>query len=212
MTNFIPIFPLNLVVFPGESLHLHIFEPRYKQLVSDCLQSGKPFGIPAVVNDQLMEMGTLVRITELSHLYEDGRMDIKTEGVAVFKILELIREIPEKLFGGAIVHYPENDMKGSRTLMKTVLDGMYAIHKKLNVEKKFSKSDAELTSYDVAHHIGLSLEEEYAFMQLMLEIQRQEFLKRHITKVIPLMDEMDALRKKIRQNGHFKNLEGFKFS
>lgn len=212
MTNFIPIFPLNLVVFPGEALNLHIFEPRYRQLISECLQSGKPFGIPAVVNDSLMETGTLVEIMELSHLYEDGRMDIKTRGIAVFKILELIKEIPEKLYGGAIVNYPENNMQGSRTLMKTVLDGMHAIHLKLNVEKNFSKTDEELGSYDVAHHVGLSLEEEYEFMQLMQEIQRQEYLKRHITRVIPMMDEMDALRKKIRQNGHFKNLEGFKFT
>jgi len=159
-----------------------------------------------------METGTLVEIMELSHLYEDGRMDIKTRGIAVFKILELIKEIPEKLYGGAIVNYPENNMQGSRTLMKTVLDGMHAIHLKLNVEKNFSKTDEELGSYDVAHHVGLSLEEEYEFMQLMQEIQRQEYLKRHITRVIPMMDEMDALRKKIRQNGHFKNLEGFKFT
>jgi Lon protease-like protein len=212
LTNFIPIFPLNLVVFPGESLNLHIFEPRYRQLVSECLQSGKPFGIPAVVNDQLMEMGALVEIVELSQLYEDGRMDIKTRGIAVFKILELIKEIPEKLYGGAIVNYPDNNMKGSRPLMKIVLEGMYAIHHKLNVEKKFSKVDEELNSYDVAHHIGLSIEEEYEFMQLTQEIQRQEYLKRHITRVIPMMEEMDALRRKIRQNGHFKNLEGFKFT
>lgn len=212
MTNFIPIFPLNLVVFPGESLNLHIFEPRYRQLVSECLQSGKPFGVPAVVNDTLMETGTLVEIIELSQLYEDGRMDIKTRGVAVFKILELIKEIPEKLYGGAIVNYPENNMQGSPKLMKTVLDGMFAIHAKLSVEKQFSKPENELNSYDVAHHVGLNVVEEYEFLQLMQEIQRQEYLKRHITRVIPMMDEMDALRRKIRQNGHFKNLEGFKFT
>jgi hypothetical protein len=64
----------------------------------------------------------------------------------------------------------------------------------------------------VAHHVGLSITEEYEVLQLFDELQREEYLKRHVEKVIPVMEEMDALRRRIRQNGHFKNLEGFKFS
>ena len=60
MTNFIPIFPLGIVVYPGEELNLHIFEPRYKQLITDVNQSKKPFGIPAVIDNKVNEMGTLV--------------------------------------------------------------------------------------------------------------------------------------------------------
>ena len=77
MTNFIPIFPLALVVYPGEKLNLHIFEPRYRQLISDCVENKKPFGIPAVLKNNLAEMGTLVQVTEISKMYEDGKMDIK---------------------------------------------------------------------------------------------------------------------------------------
>ncbi len=62
MTNFIPIFPLGLVVFPGEQLNLHIFEPRYKQLIQECKAADKPFGIPAVIKNAMPEMGTLVRV------------------------------------------------------------------------------------------------------------------------------------------------------
>ena len=64
MTNFIPIFPLNLVVYPGEALNLHIFEPRYKQLINECVANKKPFGIPSVLKDKISEMGTLMRIKE----------------------------------------------------------------------------------------------------------------------------------------------------
>ncbi|HNJ28652.1 MAG TPA: LON peptidase substrate-binding domain-containing protein, partial [Ferruginibacter sp.] len=85
MTNFIPIFPLGIVVYPGEQLNLHIFEPRYRQLISECQAGGKPFGIPSVINDRICEMGTLVRIREISEVYEDGKMDIKTEGLQVFR-------------------------------------------------------------------------------------------------------------------------------
>src|SRR3989337_2030747 len=97
MTNFIPIFPLGIVVYPGEDLNLHIFEPRYKQLIKECHEQKKPFGIPTVIENKLQEHGTLVEITELSKLNDNGEMDIKTQGVQVFRILEQIKEIPEKL-------------------------------------------------------------------------------------------------------------------
>ena len=55
MTNFIPIFPLSIVVYPGEDLNLHIFEPRYKQLIAECIATKKPFGIPAVIGNNMNE-------------------------------------------------------------------------------------------------------------------------------------------------------------
>ena len=208
MTNFIPIFPLGIVVYPGEHLNLHIFEPRYRQLVKDSFENKKPFGIPAVINNKLSEMGTLVEVTEISKLYDDGKMDIKTKGIQVFKILEVVNELPEKLYSGAIVTYPENVTKGSATKMKKILTGIREIHKRLNVSKEFSKPDDQLLSYDVAHHAGLSIEDEYRLLEFLQELQRQEFLKRHIAKVLPVMAEMDLLKGKIKLNGHFKNLEG----
>ena len=212
MTNFIPIFPLSLVVYPGENLNLHIFEPRYKQLVKDCLASGKPFGIPAVINNKVAEMGTLVQVKEISKEYADGKMDIKTQGDVVFKILEVVKELPDKLYSGAIVTYPENNLKRSNARMKLILEGIRALHGKLGITKDFGKDDALLLSYDVAHHAGLSLQDEYHLLELSQELQREEFLKRHLTKVLPIMEHMDLLKGKIKLNGHFKNLEGFKFN
>ena len=78
MTNFIPIFPLGIVVFPNESLNLHIFEPRYKQMIQECMEQKKMFGIPTVIAQKIGELGTLVRIKEISKTYENGEMDIKT--------------------------------------------------------------------------------------------------------------------------------------
>jgi hypothetical protein len=92
MTNFIPIFPLGVIVYPGEDLNLHIFEPRYKQLINECHSQKKAFGIPAVIDNKLQDHGTLVKITEISKLYDNGEMDIKTVGTEVFRILELIRK------------------------------------------------------------------------------------------------------------------------
>jgi uncharacterized protein len=209
MTNFIPIFPLGIVVYPGEQLNLHIFEPRYKQLINEYWQNKKPFGIPTVINNQVTEMGTLVQVLEISKVYEDGKMDIKTEGIKVFRILEVIKELPEKLYSGAIVNYPDNLEKGNRTLMQKLVKGIKELHKLLNIEKEFKKPVEELSTYDVAHHAGLSLTEEYELLELMNELQRQEYIKRHLAKVVPVMAEMEALKTRIKLNGHFKNLSGF---
>ncbi len=212
MTNFIPVFTLGLVVYPGEHLNLHIFEPRYKQLVNECFTESKPFGIPAVINNKLNEMGTLVRIAEMVKIYDNGEMDIKTQGVCVFRVLEIIKSVPDKLFSGAIVNYPDNkEGPGKAELMQKVVQAIRELHRMLDISKDFNKSDDELVSYDVAHHAGLSLEEEYELLGLLQEEQRQEYLKRHLGKVLPVTAEMETLRARVKLNGHFKNLSSFLF-
>ena len=209
MTNFIPIFPLGIVVYPGEQLNLHIFEPRYKQLVQECFETKKFFGIPPVIDNKMNETGTLINVLEITTVYDDGKMDIKTEGLEVFTILEIIKELPEKLYSGAIVNYPANVEGGNRVLMQNIVAAIRELHKLLKINKEFKKSDEELWSYDVAHHAGLSLAEEYELLQLFHELQRQEYLKRHLKKVIPVIAEMETLKQRVQLNGHFKDLKGF---
>lgn len=211
MTNFIPIFPLGIVVYPGEHLNLHIFEPRYKQLINECFTEKKPFGIPAVIENRLQDFGTVVTITEITTVQDNGEMDIKTEGNSVFRLLEVIKEIPEKLYSGAIVNYPPNHQHGSAEMMRKIINSIKELHKLLKVKKDFKKKEEELNSYDVAHHIGLTLQEEYELLGLMQERQRQEYLRRHLAKVIAMLAEMENLKKKVKQNGHFKNLASFNF-
>jgi hypothetical protein len=212
MTNFIPVFPLGIVVYPREIVNLHIFEPRYKQLVNECHSEGKPFGIPTVIDNRLNEMGTLVRITEMVKQYENGEMDIRAEGLRVFRMLELIKTVPDKLFSGAIVNYPDNvEGPGKPALMTKVILAMRELHVLLKITKDFHKPDEELTSYDIAHHAGLSLEQEYELLGLLQEEQRQEYLKRHLGQVLPVIAEMETLKEKVKLNGHFKNLSSFKF-
>jgi Lon protease-like protein len=212
MTNFIPVFPLGIVVYPGETVNLHIFEPRYKQLINECYTEGKPFGIPTVIDNKLNEMGTLVRITELVKVHDNGEIDIRTVGLRVFRVLELIKSVPDKLFSGAIVNYPDNiEGPGKRELMLKVVSAIRELHSMLNIEKNFQKPDEELAAYDIAHHIGLSLEQEYELLGLLREEQRQEYIKRHLTQVLPVIAEMETLKERVKLNGHFKNLSSFKF-
>jgi Lon protease-like protein len=212
MTNFIPIFPLNVVLYPEETLNLHIFEPRYKELINECVGSKKPFGIPPVVNGKVAEYGTLVSITEIVKEYDNGEMDVITKGTLVFRILEIIKKIPDKLYSGAIVTYPENtETYPRKDVMQVLIKAVRELHRMLNITKDFRKPDEELTAYDLAHHAGLSLEEEYELLGLFREEQRQEYLKRHLGKVLPVVVEMEVLKERITLNGHFKNLSSFRF-
>ncbi|HRP32453.1 MAG TPA: LON peptidase substrate-binding domain-containing protein [Agriterribacter sp.] len=205
MTNFVPVFPLNMVVFPGEEVNLHIFEPRYKQLIKECFSDVKPFGIPAVINNQIAEMGTLVRIQDIVKVYDNGEMDIRVKGAMVFRVLELIKRIPDKLYSGAIVNYPETNEAGSPALMKQVLLQLREMHTLLKVAKQFKHPDDKLSAFDIAHHAGLSVSEEYELLGLSQEIQRQEYLKRHLTRTISVLKETESLKEKIKLNGHFRN-------
>lgn len=207
MTNFIPIFPLNLVVFPHERLNLHVFEPRYKQLIKECFELHKPFGIPVVLDKEIQEFGTLMEIKEITRTYKGGEMDIKTEGRKVFRVLEIIQEVPDKLFKGAIVNYPENSYQGRDSLLRKVLSSIHTLYELLHIKKEFPP-EQEINSYLLAHQVGLNQQQEYEMLGFFTELHRLEYLKRHLAKTLPTITETEALKKKIKMNGHFKHISG----
>ncbi|MFO1488278.1 MAG: LON peptidase substrate-binding domain-containing protein [Verrucomicrobiota bacterium] len=208
MNELIPIFPLEMVVFPGEALNLHIFEPRYRQLIADCEAEGIRFGIPAIVDKAMPGCGTLIELEEITQRYDDGRLDIKTRGLKVFTIQKLMKQMPGKFYSGAGVEFADQDMTAEAELLRQVLASVKLLHSLLKVEKKFPPAN-KLTSYDLGHHVGLSLPGEYELLQLRTELARLEFLNRHLEKILPTVAEMEKLKERIQLNGHFKKLPGF---
>jgi uncharacterized protein len=206
MTKFIPIFPLNIVVYPGENLNLHIFEPRYKQLIQECFTEKKIFGIPTVFENKIGDFGTSIEILSIEKTHEKGEMDIKTRGIAIFQMLEMIKEVPEKLYQGAVVTFPEINVDHNALKMERILNDLRKFHELLQVNKTYTKADTELTSFDIAHHVGLSLEQEYELLQLVNEDERLEFLELHLRRTIPTIIELQNLKNRIQLNGHFRKL------
>lgn len=204
--NLLPIFPLNIVVFPEERLNLHIFEPRYKQLIKECFAEKKEFGIPTVLKSGMSEIGTTVEILRIEKEYDNGDLDVKTRGVRVFRILEVIKNLPDKLFSGAIVNYPDNTSQGIHKKMQIIMNEVRYFHQLLEVSKEYKRADIELSTYDIAHHVGMSLEQEYEFLNLLREDQRQEYIQRHLKKLIPTIMELQNLKERIQLNGHFRRL------
>lgn len=212
MINFIPVFPLSIVVFPSETLNMHIFEPKYRQMITDCIETKKPFGLLTVINKKFQDHGTLMEIIEVTKTYDTGEMDIKTKGKKIFKTLEHIIQLPDKLYSGAIVSYPKNQVKGKRFMMAKIISLMNVLHDLLKLQNPHKKEASELWSYDIAHSVGLTLEQEYELLSFTDELHRQEYLRRHLSDVIPVVIEMEALKREIKLNGHFKNISGFNIS
>ncbi len=207
MTNFIPIFPLDIVVFPGESLNLHIFEPRYKQLIAECLNDKKSFGIPSVLDSSLNEYGTLMEITDVVKKYDNGEFDIRTKGVSIFRILETVKGIPDKLYDGAIVTYPDNIVhKGDSRISSVIVDEIRRLYNLLGVQDKFPLNDKDIISYEIGHLVGLSKKQEYELLSLFTELQRLEYLRRHLNNMIPMVQELERMKERVQMNGHFRNL------
>ena len=85
----IGLFPLSLVLLPGEQIPLHIFEPRYRELVGECLDDERPFGLVYADDDGVREVGTLASVVEVMQRYDDGRLDIVVEGGERFRLLRM---------------------------------------------------------------------------------------------------------------------------
>lgn len=207
MTSFIPIFPLDIVVYPGEALNLHIFEPRYKQLIKECIEEEKRFGIPCVIDKKVQEYGTSIEVTELVKEYETGEMDIRVKGKDVFRVLEVVKELPEKLYSGAIVSYPHNTTEQQDSqIAELILKEVKRFYELLNVEDKFPAEQLDVISYRIAHFIGMSMQQEYEMLQLFTETQRLEYIRRHLKDAVPLVTELETSKARIKMNGHFRDL------
>jgi Lon protease-like protein len=88
----LPLFPLDLVLLPGVPLPLHVFEPRYKEMIAECLDEKKPFGVVRASSEGVADVGCTAEIVEVTKRYDDGRMDILTRGVERFEVLQVHEE------------------------------------------------------------------------------------------------------------------------
>lgn len=206
----LPIFPLNLVVFPHENLNLHIFEPRYRQLVNESLETGMTFGIPSVLNGKLLNYGTEVEIKELSKRYEDGRMDIKTKGKRIFRIIDVKNPLEGKLYASAQVGFLEHETI-SEFVHPKLLAMVSELYQLLKVNKDFTPNPPLPFSYQIAHTIGISLKDEFELLMIEKEEKRQERLMQHLEKIIEVTTEIERTKERIAMNGHFKEFDPLNF-
>ncbi|MFK7933072.1 MAG: LON peptidase substrate-binding domain-containing protein [Saprospiraceae bacterium] len=207
MLEILPLFPLQLVVFTNENLNLHIFEPRYKQLLNEAEQEGITFGIPAFIDGKLMNFGTEVELLKVADRAEDGKLNVKTRGIGVFEMREFFQVLPDKLYGGGKVERLNDESVGDLERNDVILAHVQKLFSVLKIDKDIPENSIHFRVFDMGHHVGFSLKQEYQFLCLRSEVERQEFMLAHLKRLIPIVDEMEQLKERVRMNGHFKNLK-----
>lgn len=206
MSRKIALFPLQIVVFPGEAVNLHIFEKRYRQLIKDCQERGITFGIPAYQNDNIREFGTEVELLQIEKVYPGGEMDVKTQAKGLFRISEFYPTLEDKLYAGGLVQDYQHDTQEDVHLNEQILAYGRKLFSAMNIKKELPANADHFTTYDIAHFVGFSPEQEYEFLVTLSAATRQQLLIEQISKVLPVVKELENLRNRAQLNGHFKNL------
>lgn len=188
----LPLFPLNVVLFPGENLPLHIFEPRYRLMINECYQEEKPFGIVLMrpesehLKEEPYPIGTMAEIVALDRM-EDGRMNLIARGLQRFRILRQHREKP--YLSGWIEVF--KDIAGqektlftytnqARELFDSYLQVLLEVVGKQDIDFNLPTEPEELSHF-IAYFLDVQNERKQQFLELTSTKQR-------------LMEEIDILR------------------
>lgn len=206
MFHDLALFPLSLTVFPGENLNLHIFEPRYKELILDCKSEGIHFGIPPYLKDKGMNIGTEVILVNIEKTHENGSMDIRTKGTRIFRIHDFLKDYKDKSYSGGRVEYLEVLYNGDPTLNKKIIMHLEELYQLFNLQKKAPVLDEHFNTYKIAHHVGFTIDQEIEFLQLINEFDRQSMVLEQLERFVPKARAAEELRAKIQMNGHFRNI------
>lgn len=206
MAIFLPLFPLSIVVFPGEKLNLHIFEPRYKQLVQDCFEGDKAFGIPSYIKQQVSSLGTEIKILSIDKTYPNGEMDIKCKGGAIFQTKNFYKKLPTKLYAGGEIEYLDDLFDEDAILKAQIVEKIRHLYEILGLATLYLNLPENFKIYDIAHQLGLTLDQEYQLLEQRQESRRQELVLAHLLSILPVVEETERLKERVKLNGHFKNL------
>jgi len=201
----IPLFPLNVVLFPGEHLPLHIFEPRYRRMVRQCLEFKSPFGMLLALPDGLVHVGCTAEILEVSKHYEDGRMDILTMGRDPYRIVDLFTGDP--LFEGAI-DYLEDKESFLDPRNRQELNELYEVCYTLlfsGMPRSLEGSPPALFSFFIAAALPLDLLCKQQILELRSEAERQERLLRYLREWALHLEKRETMRSRGAGNGHGRN-------
>ncbi len=205
----LPFFPLQTVFFPGETVPLHIFEERYKQLINDCRSEAITFGIPVYINDRVA-FGTEVQLVEVVTTYDNGSMDIVCVARQIFKVITFDSEMEGKKYAGGVVQFLEGVNDGDLKVKEDVLERIKELYDLMEVPFEMIPAP-KFNTYMLAHKMGLSFDQEYELLQLTKESARLDYILEHLDRTITVLKQVDMAKTMIEMNGHFRNFDPLDF-
>ena len=195
----LPLFPLEIVLFPGAPLPLHIFEPRYKEMIGECMAQDRPFGMVRAKESSLSAVGCSANIITVIKKYDDGRLDIAAEGERRFEIRTLNQE---RSFLQAEVEYFEDEPS---TVGKSAENAAIELHEKLFAilgQAVEIERDAASLSFHLAHALPVDLDFKQALLEMKSEAERLETLTEYYRATIPKIEMSLRARQRASGNGH----------
>lgn len=189
----IPMFPLGILLLPGEVKNLHIFEERYKQLVSDCLSNDAHFGLPYISNKVIGDYGIEVKIVKVLKTYDSGELDILIEGVRIFKLIEYSSVLKPKLYGAGVIFY-EDEITAvpSFRLQDSIKDYIWLAQQNSVPIDAYDNA----TIYNIARLLDLSHAEKYDLIKLKSVAEKELFLIQKIKLFTYILNAENKLQAK----------------
>ena len=200
----LPLFPLGLVLYPEERLPLHIFEPRYKEMPEGCLATGSPFGIVFFDEGKMAQVGCTARITHVLERYEDGRMDLLVGGETRFEVIKIYDDEPYLTADVEMIEEPEEPPQQD-ILERVITQHMRLLELAGRTVRPSLYENQSLLSYVIAPNAGLTPQQKQEILEIRAENKRIDYLIGHFESLIPKVERMDELRRRIQSNGHFKD-------
>lgn len=203
--RYLPFFPLEMVVFEGETVRLHIFEPRYKQLIREVLEDNSTFGMPLVFEKKLEGTGTELGNVELIETWPEGEMDIECKALSRFEILDFHPVANGKLYGGGFVRdipFMDNEDKELKLRIADLLRELYT-HTHFE-GGKFPNPASDFSVW--VHKCGLQPQQEIELAALTFMSDRQLYVINHLKSLLSSLSALREMKEKIMLNGHFKKL------
>ena len=197
----IPLFPLELVLFPGMFLPLHIFEPRYKVMIARCLEENLEFGVVLARREGLARLGCSAEIIKVVKKYEDGRMDILTVGQTRYRVLELFEEQP---YLEAAIEYLEDDREPSPAERPERLLDLYIRCHQLIYHRApavAAPSPGSPLAFHIATELPLDLGYRQELLEIEREVERQQSLLERLKRWVRELEESDRFERRASGNG-----------
>ena len=201
----LPLFPLNVVLLPGADMPLHIFEPRYRQMVRDCLEAKSPFGMLLALPNGMAGTGCTAEILEVTSRYGDGRCDILTVGREPFRIVELFPEEP--LMRGDVDFLEDRPVPMNPRISRELIELYETCHTLIfdDYPRDPAESAEDKISYRIASRLPMDLLWKQRVLELRSEAERQERLVAYLREWAPHLQKEDTLRAQTAGNGHALN-------
>lgn len=201
MSTLLPLFPLDLVLLPGTPLPLHIFEPRYREMISECLDRSQHFGVLRGKEQELAEIGCTAEILTVTKKYEDGRMDIVTEGRVRFEVLQLNQE--RSFLRGEVIYLRDELGAASREEIAQALKLHGEIMTLAGAQpERSSEVDEGQLSFHLAGSLPLDLDFKQSLLGMKSETERLRAIISFFENILPTMRRTVHVRRKAGGNGH----------